>query len=98
MPQVSISVALASWCRGDTSSMILWQLVQATLRASWELPCQKSLAPFVWQVRHTAERYSTGEADEPQHVGSHFGSLLALRAWPRGQTSVTLQQRSEKWQ
>src|SRR5438093_8994137 len=44
------------------------------------------------------DRCSNGEADEPQHVRSHFGSLLALGTSPRGQTSVTLQQRSEKWQ
>ncbi len=40
--------------------MILWQLVQATLRDSWVLPCQKTRLPFVWQDRQIAFRLSTG--------------------------------------
>ena len=31
VPHVSMTVSFASWCFGETSSMILWQFVQATL-------------------------------------------------------------------
>ena len=69
MPQVSISVSLASWWRGETSSMTLWQLVHATSRDSCALPCQKRRAPFVWHDRHISLRFSTG-------VGSFFAKVI----------------------
>ena len=49
--------------------MTLWQLVQATFRASWALPCQKRRSPLVWQDRHIAFRFSTG-------VGSFFANVI----------------------
>ncbi len=42
VPQVSMTVSLASWFFAEISSMTLWQLVQATSRASWVLPFQKT--------------------------------------------------------
>src|SRR3990172_23754 len=53
-------VSLASWALGETASITLWQLVQATSRDSWLLPFQKIRAPLVWQSRQTPFRFSTG--------------------------------------
>ena len=47
VPHVSTTVSLMSWYFGETSSMILWQFVQATSRDSWALPCQKIRLPLV---------------------------------------------------
>ena len=69
LPQVSITVSLASWWRGETLSMTLWQLVQGTSRDSCALPCQKRRAPLVWHDRHTAFRFSTG-------VGSFLAKVI----------------------
>src|SRR5512143_571939 len=70
VPQVSITVSLASWWRGETFSMTLWQFVQATSRDSCALPCQKMRAPLVWHDRHTAFRFSTG-------VRSFFANVIS---------------------
>ena len=37
---VSISATVLSWNLGDTTFMMVWQLVQATARVSWVLPFQ----------------------------------------------------------
>ena len=47
VPHVSISVTLAIWFLGETSSMTLWQFVQATSRDSCALPFQKIRVPLV---------------------------------------------------
>src|SRR5215510_6961029 len=58
--QVSMIVSLTSWFFGDTSFMMVWQLVHATSRDSWELPFQKRRAPFVWHVRQIWLRFVIG--------------------------------------